>query len=297
MPSKRKELETRLGILAFAMAERSFLKKDDQRAEATGARYGLLLQKFSKKHRERAILNLELAFPEWTGDQRSKVARGVFAHFGRITADFFRSSTRSKEQVLDSITATGEEHLIEALKQGKGVIFITGHYGNWERMAHWLSARGYPLTVVARDANDTAMNQRVLKIRENTGIQVLSRGNAARSILTKLKKGEMVGILPDQNARDLFVPFFGKTCGTVEGPGVFHQRTGAPVVAAFCTWVGPGRYEIEFRPELVAEEGFDLSEGMMRTIHRTLEEQIRKRPEQWLWFHDRWKDARKAGLL
>ncbi len=297
MPSKRKELETRLGLIAFAMAERSFQRQTADKAERTGARYGRLLQKLSRKHRERAALNLELAFPELDQDQRESIARGVFEHFGRVTADFLRSEKRSADEVLNSVKVTGEEHLMDAQALGKGVIFITGHYGNWERMAHWLSAKGYPLTVVARDANDTSLNQRVLKIREHAGIQVLSRGNAARSILVKLKRKEIVGILPDQNARDLFVPFFGKPAGSVEGPGVIHQRTGAPVVAGFCTWISPGEYQIEFQPVLTPEPGYEVSVGMMRTIHQVLEQQIRRHPAQWLWFHDRWKDSRKAGLL
>lgn len=295
--ASRKELEQRAAAILFGMAERSFRRRSEARAERLGERLGLLLFKLDKKHRERTRKNLAMAFPEWPAERVESVAQGVFRHFGRVTADFMRTESRTNEQVIASIQAEGMEHFTRALEAGRGVVLVTGHFGNWERMAQYLTAVGLPVSVVARDANQEGVNDRVLKLREKAGVEVLSRGNAARMILSKLKKNTVVGILPDQNAGDIYVPFFGKPCGTVQGPAVLSERTGAAVIAAYCTWEACGRYRIRIGEPLVAEPGFEPIEGMTRAINASLEAAIRRHPEQWLWMHDRWKSARKKGLL
>lgn len=297
MASRTKELEKRLGFFAFAMAEKSFMKKSPERAERAGARLGMLVYRVMKKRRNRALANLKLAYPEKSEEERVKIAQECFQHFGRIVADFLRSSSRTNEEVLESCRLIDFHHFDEALAQGKGVVLITGHYGNWERAAHAIVAAGYKLTVVARDANDGDLNQAVLRIREKQGVQVLSRGAAARGIFTKLKQNEIVGSLPDQNSSDIFIPFFGRPCGTVTGLSAIHLRTGAPVIPMYCRRVGPNRYEARAYPPLQAVEGFEPLEGITRAMNNALEAAIREAPEQWLWFHDRWKSARRAGLL
>lgn len=294
---KNKELEKRLGFFAFAMAEKAFQRKDPVKAERSGARLGTLVYKVMKRRRKTALDNLALAFPEKTEEERIEIAKQCFQHFGRVFADFLRSSQRTNEEVLQTCKLIDFHHFDEALKLGKGIILITGHYGNWERAAHAIVAGGYKLTVVARDANDGDLNQAVLRIREKQGVQVLSRGAAARGIFTKLKANEIVGILPDQNSGDLFVPFFGKPCGTVTGPAAIHARTGAPVVPMFCRRVGPNQYEARAYPPLVEVEGYEPVEAMTRAMNNAIESAIREAPEQWLWFHDRWKSAKRAGLL
>lgn len=296
--SKRKQWEGRLGELALRWAERWLSRKSRLAAEESGARLGRLLFRLAKKRRERAIANLELAFPELAHADRVELARRVFEHFGRITADFLTSRKRTWEELDASMTVRGFEYLEEALAKGKGGIFITGHFGNWERMSAWAAGRGYPITVVSRDANQTGVNEMVNQLRSKTGSRVIGRGNSARTILERLRKAELIGILPDQNSDDIFLPFFDKPAGTVLGPGVLAERTGAPVLCAWCVWTGPGRYELTIEPPIEPEPGCEQKgEGTMRAINAALERAIREHPEQWLWFHDRWRNARRRGLL
>ena len=294
---RRKELEGRLAAFALRRLQASLMRKSPERAELQGAKIGRLLMKFGKSRRNRALANLELAFPDKTPAEREEIARKTFEHFGMITCDFLQIPKRSMEEFNATVEVVGYEHLDNALALGHGCIFITGHFGNWERASTWMSTHGYKLNVVARDADDTGVNAIVNELRTKTGTQVLSRGAAARPILEALKRNELVGILPDQNADEIFIPFFGKPAGTVLGPGVIHKRTGAPVVPGYAIRIGPGRYRFEVHPPLVPVEGYDVKEGMMRAIHASLEGVIRKYPEQYLWFHDRWRNARKRGLL
>lgn len=251
----------------------------------------------SRKHRQRALSNLELAFPDWSEAERRRVALAVFEHFGRVTAEFLVSGRRGIEHIEATTTVEGLEHIEQARAQGRGVILVTGHFGNWERMSAWLSTHGYQVTVVARDADDDGANRIVNQVRSGFGTRVISRGNAARPMLEVLRQGGLVGILPDQNSDEAFLPFFGHPAGTVLGPGVLHERTGAPVVPATGVWVGPGRYVVRFFPRLEAQPTEVKGEGTMRAFLAWLEGVIREHPEQYLWFHDRWRNARRRGLL
>lgn len=297
MATLRKQFEKRAGFFAFSTFEKSFLKKDPLAAERAGEKLGVLAFRLSKKHRNRALSNLALAMPELSEAERLDLAKRCFLHFGRVFADFLRSSARTDQEVMESCPIVGRDNLDEALARGKGVILITGHYGNWERAAHTVVAHGYKVSVVARDANDSDLNRAVLRIREKQGVQVLSRGKAARGILSKMKANEIVAILPDQNSTDLFIPFFGQPCGTVTGPSSIAVKTGAAMVPIFCPRIGPNRYEARILPALTPVEGYDPVEGYTRAINNCLEAAIRQHPDQWLWFHHRWKSAYRAGLI
>lgn len=297
MSSRRKILEQKIGAKAFGAAERMFSRKNAEQAERLGAKLGMLAWRLDRKHRERTISNLALAFPELTDAKRVEMAKDVFRHFGRTAADFMRAEVRTAQEVIDSVELDSRDVFNETLAGRRGVLAITGHFGNWERFGHWMTLQGHPLTVVARDANDSGINLAMARKRAAQGVNVLSRGNTIRQILSCLKSNQVVGILPDQNSNEAFVPFFGKPCGTVLGPAVLHLRTGAPLVPCYCPRIGPGKYRVIIRPPLELPEEQRTPEGIMFALHAELEAVIREYPTQWLWMHDRWKSARRAGML
>ena len=272
--------------------------KSVQDAENRGESFGRLIFYLSKRRREIALSNLALAFPELTPQERSTLAKKNFEHFGRMLGDFFRSEHRTKEELDQSIKVFGLEHLESALSLDKGCLMITGHIGNWERSSAWLSSHGYPLSVVAQELNHPKLNEMICRLREKNGTRVILRGNSIRPILEGLKNKELIGLLPDQSSDEIFLPFFGKPCGSTLGPGVIASRTKAPVVPCWCIWKAPGQYHLIFEPALepVAHEKIK-GEGITRSIQATLEQKIREYPDQWLWFHDRWKSARRRGLI
>lgn len=269
-------------------------------ADAFGRTLGKLAYRLSKKHRERTKSNLRMCFPEWTEQKIQKTAVDVFQHFGKTMVRILRSAKLKPEEVLQSVSAQGFELLEEALKQNKGVILITAHFGNWERSAHYITTRGYTLNVIARDANQIQTNKVLNQTRTRQGMKVLPRGAAAKDILRCLQRNECVGILPDQNAWEIYVDFFGIPAGTVTGPAVFHLRTGAPIITAFCVEQPNGKYQLTFeKVELTALTGQKNEDihNIMQKINLAIENVIRKHPEQYLWMHDRWRAAREKGLL
>jgi KDO2-lipid IV(A) lauroyltransferase len=296
MASKKRIILDRASTAAFNFGQKIFLSGNIAQAERRGEKLANVLYRLDKKHRERTKSNLAMAFPEMEPAKREELALEVYRHFGRVTADFMRTPLRTDEEV-NSAEVYGREHLEWAHSQGKGVMIITAHYGNWERFAHWFTVNGYTLNVVARGANQGAVTEKMTALRNQAGAEVMGRGNAARAILGKLKSGDLVGILNDQNNGDIFVPFFGKPCGTALGPAVLHLRTGAPLLPCYFTRLGPGKYRADFLEPVLAKDFGSDQERITAGLNLILEGQIRKHPEQWLWLHDRWKSARQRGLI
>lgn len=281
----------------FDQAQRSYARGDVIRAEKKGERLGLMAYRLDSKHRNRAIANLRLAFPERDHEWAVYTARESFRHFGRLVGDFMRSPARTNEEALASITLSDESRSNIESTDGRGVVICSAHFGNWERAAHFVSATGRKLSVVARDLDQEGVQEHVLRLRKSSGIEVMSRGDAAMGMMRRLRRKECVAVLPDQNAGDAWIKFFGHTAGTVLGPAVMAKRTGAMLVPAYCVRIGPGRYEMVVQKPMDPEiRAFEPTE-IMAELNLGLEEVVRKAPEQYLWMHDRWKSARRAGLL
>ncbi len=264
-----------------------------------GAGVGLLGYALVGRYRRVAIANLQRAFPEWSPAQVRATAKRVFRNFGVSLAEFLKAPSMSREAIAKRIEVVGLEHLDSAFRQGKGVLLITGHFGNWELMARYLCLLGYPIWVIARDTDDPATTELVTMVRERSGYKVIPRGKAAHRVLRVLRQNEAVGILPDQNAGDVFVEFFGQKAGSVAGPAVFHQRTGALLVPLFNVRLPGDYHRIEILPPMQFEPSENLqadSQRIMQALHDVLETYVRRYPDQWLWLHDRWKSARKRGL-
>lgn len=273
-------------------------RKTVRQAEQAGKRLGRALFRLSKKHRNIALQNLALCFPERTDSERKEIARKTFEHFGILATDFMRTTARSDKEVADNMEIEGREHVERALEQGKGVLAVSAHFGNWERFAQFARTQGRQIYAVARDADDAQVQADVMRLRELTGLTVISRGNAARTMISLLRENKIVALLPDQNSSESFLPFFGHPTGTVLGPATISLRTGAPLIPAFCARIGPGKYKTYIFPPLEPEPGIENKvEALTRSMNDAIEKIIRMYPDQWLWFHDRWKSAKRKGLL
>lgn len=265
-----------------------------------GKRVGRLIYKLSKKYRLRTLANLRMCYPEWEEKKIHETALKVFEHFGKNAVRFLRTANLSKQQILDSVEIFDESVFIEQLKKNKGLIVITAHLGNWERMAHCGALKGYKISVVARDIDAERAHMLVNNTREGEGIKVLSKGSAVKEIIKALQRNEIIALLADQNSWDVYVPFFGFPTGTVAGPAVLHLRTGAPIVFAFNVEKENGKYQCFFEKLELNHLSDNREENIkliMTEANKVIEKYVRKYPEQWLWMHDRWRSARQQGLI
>ncbi|MCC6404313.1 MAG: lysophospholipid acyltransferase family protein [Fimbriimonadaceae bacterium] len=280
-----------------ATAESKLQSWPMERSLAFGASVGRALHRLGARRRHRAEENIAMVFPEMGDRAVRSLAKASFVHFGTVAADFLAGSRRGIEEV-DALTSQhGLNHLDDALSLGKGALIVTGHMGHWERGAQWLSLHGYPLTAIARDANDEGVNRIVNDARRASGTEILSRGDSAAVTLRRLRDNRAIAILADQNAEDAFLPFLGRMAGVNLGVGVIAARTGAPVLPSCAYYLGNGRVVGEIGPPLQAlPDEAGRGSGMMLAFHRYFETCILREPGQWLWFHNRWRYAREAGL-
>lgn len=296
----KKRIERRVGGWALAGVARLFRMLPKRKIDPVGRWIGRRIMGVSRKYRERTLKNLRLAFPAWSEEEVHRTAVGVFEHFGKTMARFFGGGRDTPEEVLASIQFSDMEAVDRALEKGKGILAITAHYGNWERMAEAIALKGYKISVVARDANEERTTKIVNDVRKGRGIDVFSRGKAARELLRRLRANQIVGILTDQNTREIMVPFFGMPAGTNEGPAVIQMLMGTPLFTAFAAEQEDGSYYVEVDeleiPEPTGDRKADV-EAIMTRVNLKIEEAVRRHPEQWLWMHDRWRWARELGLM
>ncbi len=263
--------------------------------------FGTFSYRCYKKDRVRAHENIALAFPGTPAVVVKAIAAGVFKSLGRNGLDSLRLTRQTKQQVLESCLVTGEENLRRALSRGKGVLAITGHIGAWELLGAYLSEKGYSLSVIAKRLSNGALNQMLLDLRRKHGVESHHRGNTAIAGYRTLKRGEILGMLIDQNINTdgVMAPFFGRPAWTPIGPAVFALRSGAAVVPMAIHMQSGGTHQITILPELEhpPEEltSRERQKIFVKDMTASIEQLVRLYPQQWVWFHDRWH-VRKERL-
>ena len=161
--------------LTMRMIQRYLMRKSPEQVERFGARFGRFYWRLDRRRRLTCQNNLRLAFPDMPADEAATMAKKVFEHFGRAGTDFLMGSTRSRADLESSMTVVGIEKLEKALEAGKGVLLVTGHFGNFERIPDWLSVNGYKISIVVRDANEEGVNHIVYGLRQGLGTELIAQ--------------------------------------------------------------------------------------------------------------------------
>jgi len=257
---------------------------------------GYLGYRASKRYRNVALKNLTLAYGDSLSEaEKHKIVENVFRNFAKSAiAEFPYVGAMSPDAIRSLVTISKEEedYLWSMYRRGKGILFITGHFGNFEFAAKRVAIEGISLSVVARMDRNAVLADLFNGIRRDGGYEVLGRGNAAKPVIQRLKAGKVVAMLPDQKSEDVWVPFFGRPSGTVAGPAIIALRTGAPLVPCFCVRQPGDTHKVIVMPEIdttnTGDQAADV-ERIMTDVNASIESAVREYPDQWLWLHDRWK--------
>ncbi len=258
--------------------------------------YASLLDRAMRRLRRVAYRNLALALPELGAARHREIVDGVFRSIARVLVAFAkfpairRDSVKHRDSVEQWIRCEGLEYVEAALREGRGVLFATAHFGNWELSAFAHALLAAPMDVVVRPLDNPWIDAAVERRRGLSGNRTIGKQEYARAILKALGANRAVGILVDQNSAadaGVFVDFFGvKACAGV-GFAKLAARSGAAVIPGFAVWEdAEKRYVLRFRPpiEITGDAARDT-----QTVQSELERAIRQYPDQWLWIHRRWK--------
>jgi KDO2-lipid IV(A) lauroyltransferase len=262
---------------------------------AAGTVAGLMFYRIDGAHRRIAERNLAMAFPNRPEAERRAIARATFAHFFRMGFELLQFSTLTPAQMLARVEFDGEERSRLAYAQGKGVLFISGHFGYWELQAMVHALKVEPVSILARAIDNPYLNRLLEEIRQGTGNTVVYRRGTIRRVMRTLQAGRGVAVLIDQHimSRDaIYVDFFERPAATTSAVAALALRTGAPVVPVFALPLGGGRYRLiyEHQIEPPRADSPDAVREFTQRCTDVLEMYVRRHPELWLWMHRRWRD-------
>ncbi len=270
------------------------LPRSLSRAFAIGI--GQLVYLLHFRLRQVGMRNLEMVFPEKSVAERKRILRGVFTSLGRQLAELCQFPRYTPENIDEVVVYDGLENYERAYARGKGVLFLTGHFGGWELSAFAHSLHGHWLNVVMRPMDNPYLDQLLQQYRTMHGNKTVDKDDFVRGLLAAMKAGETVGILMDTNMtppQGIFVDFFGIPACTASGLARIALRTDAAVVPGFTIWDRElGKYWLRFDPALELIRTGSLEADITantQTFTKVLEDYVRKYPDQWLWVHRRWK--------
>lgn len=302
MSKERSALRNQAEYAAFCLARGITRILPPAGLARVGDLLGNLYTRIGGRRREIIDFNLRLAFPDKSDKERRHLAQAITRHFARSTLDAIRIQGLRPEELLASVEVEGWENVEDAVDLDRGVIFLTAHIGSWEVAALVIGLKlEAGLSVVNRPLDNPLLEAELSRLRELYGNHVFGKKNIVREMLTRLKQGGAVGILIDQRVHEndgVEVPFFGHPAWTHPILARISRKTGAPVVPTFCLRGDPGSYLLRFdEPVVVEAVPQDQREDVPLTARfmKILEEAIRSSPDQWLWYHDRWKQLRLGG--
>lgn len=294
---KQKRRHSPVHRAEFALArslEKAVSVLPERAADRFGARVGRIIHSLGIR-RETVDENLRIAFPDESDEWRAKTRLAAYEHLGREAAAMLRLSKLDASAVIKRTVTDGWDELQDALALGRGVLLVTGHYGNWEIAAAAVASRGVPIAAIVRRQGNRLVDERLQDLRRKLGVETIYQGDARTRVPRILRANGVVGIVGDQDARKsgVFTPFFGRLASTHRGPALFALRLDAPVFSCIARRI-PGdevRYEVRGRRVETPRTGNleDDTLTLLTELSRRLEEEVRRAPEQYFWFHRRWK--------
>lgn len=299
--SKDRRLRFKIEYLAFRLISAIAAVLPRRLALGLGGILGRFCGRLFSSRRKLSTRNMQLAMPEMTPKQVASEIGAMFTHLGILAMDILRQKRFYDEPDLSRyFEFENLESLQQAHAEGKGVLLLTGHFGNWEAGSCFLPRLGFPTAFIAKQMKNPRMNAFIKATREQGGSEMIDARHGARRILKALREQKVVCVLLDQHHRDgIVVDFFGRPAQTSTMLVQLAMKTGASVVPAFTLRTDDDRYRTSFGQPIHFSSSSDdaLLKERTQLCNDIIEDAVRSKPSQWFWLHDRWRDRANAKQL
>jgi Kdo2-lipid IVA lauroyltransferase/acyltransferase len=304
MGKERNDLIDRLQYLGLRIVSMT-LHSWPVETNLRGARFlGDMMWRIDRRHRERALGNLRRSFPEMPQKTREKMARRSMQQLFMLFVEVLFTTKLLK---IDSIARHIElsnfnEAMSLMMRKDRGVIMLTGHYGNWEVLGYAMATLGFHTTSIARPMDNPYVNEWLLGVRERQGQRIIAKKGATEEVTAVLEQHGAVGFIADQNAgpKGIFVDFFGRKASTYKSIGLLAMQYKVPVVIGYARRVGESfRFKMGVQ-DIIRPEDWEAEDQPLRYITqrytKAIEDFVSADPGQYLWVHRRWKTRPKGEV-
>ncbi len=238
------------------------------------------------------ISNLTKAFPKLSLQEKKILSKKMWFNYGRILAEYmYIKYFREKEKFSNLITIENQNILEKIKKESKPVIFISGHFNNFELMAMQIDKAGIDLTTIYRPLNNIFLNPLMERIRKKYICKKqIKKGIAGtKELLQNFKNGSSIALMIDQRVTEgVMCDFFGQKARTTTIPAQFVKKFNAKIVPVYIQRFDNNKFKLKFDSDVEFKSDETL-DAITLKLNKILEEMILKNPDQWIWTHNRWK--------
>jgi len=304
MPKKRSKFREKIEELAVRFAIGSLGAFPLKTSMSIGKLFGKTLIKMFPKLAKTANRNLEIAYPNISDKEKSRIVKGTFESLGRhlgFVSHFKHFEPKDIHNLIEIVPKKNIQKTIDIHDTGRNILFFTGHFGSWEVFNLLSPSFGYEINILVRRIDNPLVEKYVDSLRTKFGSVTIGKAQAARRMHRILKTGGVLGILADLNVQEregVFVDFFGVPASTTTSIAKLALMTNAAIIPAFAVWEEQkNKYVVHLDDPIDYEKSDDTQKDVLeitQQITSSVEKYVRKYPEQWLWIHKRWNTRPKG---
>ena len=238
------------------------------------------------------IKNLSIAFPNFNENEKKQILKGMWINYGRIFAEYMFIKNFRQGSIGERNINIENQYILENVKKDtKPVIFISGHFNNFELMAMQIEKLGIDLAAVYRPLNNKFLNPLMESIRKKyiCKKQIKKGISGTKELLLNFKKGTSIALMIDQRVSEgIRVDLFNEKALTTTIPAQFIKKFGAKIIPVHIERINIEKFNITFQDPIKFSKDSNI-ESITYKLNNILEEMIKKNPSQWIWSHNRWK--------
>ncbi len=243
-----------------------------------------------------AYSQIKESFPEKSEKEIKRILKRMYENIGYQSIEFFLGDTKN---LLKNIRAVGFENLLEAYSRNKGVIVVSGHFGNWEMAGEFIASKGIRVGAIVKRQRNPYVNDYIENRRKGSKIHLIYKKRSFRGIVKELKNGSAIAFLSDQaaNKQGIKLNFLGRPASVNIGAAKLALKFSVPIVFCYSLREPDNSLSLHFHKPIFIEELDGNQKNVnyiTQALNNEIENVVKKYPENWFWVHKRWKNAHQG---